>query len=92
VEDLLPGGLGNDLEPAAEAVEPRLRPFRQAVEVVAARPAVMAGSGSAYVVAAASADQAAVLARDLSAALPGAAVFATRPVARGIESQGGALG
>jgi 4-diphosphocytidyl-2-C-methyl-D-erythritol kinase len=88
VEDLLPGGLGNDLEPAAEAVEPRLRPFRQAVEAVAARPAVMAGSGSAYVVAAASAGQAAALARDLSTALPGAAVFATRPVTRGIESQG----
>jgi 4-diphosphocytidyl-2-C-methyl-D-erythritol kinase len=88
VEDLLPGGLGNDLEPAAEAVEPRLRPFRHALEAIAGRPAVMAGSGSAYVVPAASAGQAAALTSDLSAALEGASVFATRPVARGIESQG----
>jgi 4-diphosphocytidyl-2-C-methyl-D-erythritol kinase len=42
--------LANDLEPAAEAVEPRLREFRTALEAAAARPALLAGSGSAYVV------------------------------------------
>jgi 4-diphosphocytidyl-2-C-methyl-D-erythritol kinase len=44
------GDLFNDLEPAAEAVEPRLVEFREAVEEVAGRPAVLAGSGSSYVV------------------------------------------
>jgi len=42
--------LANDLEPAAEAVEPRLAPFREALEAAAQAPALMAGSGSAYVV------------------------------------------
>jgi len=42
--------LGNDLEPAAEAVEPRLREFRAALENATERPALLAGSGSAYVV------------------------------------------
>lgn len=43
-------GFVNDLEPAAEAVEPRLREFREELEAVAGRPALLAGSGSAYVV------------------------------------------
>lgn len=43
-------GLVNDLEPAAEAVEPRLREFRDELEQVAGRPALLAGSGSGYVV------------------------------------------
>jgi 4-diphosphocytidyl-2-C-methyl-D-erythritol kinase len=42
--------LANDLEPAAETVEPRLREFRTALEAAASRPALLAGSGSAYVV------------------------------------------
>ena len=42
--------LTNDLEPAAEAVEPRLREFREALEAAAGAPALLAGSGSAYVV------------------------------------------
>ena len=42
--------LANDLEPAAEAVEPRLRKFRRALEEAAGGPALMAGSGSSYVV------------------------------------------
>jgi 4-diphosphocytidyl-2-C-methyl-D-erythritol kinase len=42
--------LGNDLEPAAEALEPRMREFRVALEAAAGGPALMAGSGSAYVV------------------------------------------
>jgi 4-diphosphocytidyl-2-C-methyl-D-erythritol kinase len=39
--------LGNDLEPAAERVEPRLTPFREAFEAAAGAPALLAGSGSA---------------------------------------------
>jgi 4-diphosphocytidyl-2-C-methyl-D-erythritol kinase len=42
--------LHNDLEPAAEAIEPRLKEFRSALEAAAGRPALLAGSGSAYVV------------------------------------------
>jgi len=42
--------LVNDLEPAAEALEPRLREFRAALESAAGAPALLAGSGSAYVV------------------------------------------
>ncbi len=38
----------NDLEAAAEHVEPRLRPFREAIEISARAPSVLAGSGSSY--------------------------------------------
>ncbi len=43
--------LVNDLEPAAEAVEPRMREFREDLEAAAGAPAILAGSGSAYAVA-----------------------------------------
>ncbi len=43
--------LANDLEPAAESLEPRLVEFRLALEQAAGAPALLAGSGSAYVVA-----------------------------------------
>src|SRR5207253_4225467 len=46
----LPDDLVNDLEPAAEHIEPRLRPFREALEALAGAPALLAGRGSAYVV------------------------------------------
>jgi 4-diphosphocytidyl-2-C-methyl-D-erythritol kinase len=49
IASLLPE-LRNDLEPAAEAIEPRLVEFRTALEAAAGRPALLAGSGSAYVV------------------------------------------
>jgi 4-diphosphocytidyl-2-C-methyl-D-erythritol kinase len=49
IDSLLPE-LGNDLEPAAEKVEPRLRPFRERLEDAVGRDALMAGSGSTYVV------------------------------------------
>jgi 4-diphosphocytidyl-2-C-methyl-D-erythritol kinase len=39
--------LANDLEPAAEHVEPRLRPFREALEAATGARALLAGSGSA---------------------------------------------
>jgi 4-diphosphocytidyl-2-C-methyl-D-erythritol kinase len=49
IEHLVPE-LVNDLEPAAEALEPRMREFRAALEAAAEEPALLAGSGSAYVV------------------------------------------
>ena len=49
VADLLPE-LANDLEPAAEAVEPGLVEFREALEKLVGVPPLLAGSGSAYVV------------------------------------------
>jgi 4-diphosphocytidyl-2-C-methyl-D-erythritol kinase len=42
--------LANDLEPAAEHVEPRLLPLRERVEEATGRNALMAGSGPTYVV------------------------------------------
>jgi 4-diphosphocytidyl-2-C-methyl-D-erythritol kinase len=48
--DALVPELVNDLEPAAEHVEARLRPFRERLENAAGRDALMAGSGSTYVV------------------------------------------
>lgn len=42
--------LGNDLERAAEHVEPRLVDFRRDLEEAARAPAILAGSGSAYAV------------------------------------------
>jgi 4-diphosphocytidyl-2-C-methyl-D-erythritol kinase len=44
------GDLANDLEPAAERVEPRLGGFRQQLEAAAGAPAILAGSGSACAV------------------------------------------
>jgi 4-diphosphocytidyl-2-C-methyl-D-erythritol kinase len=44
------GDLVNDLEPAAEQVEPRLAGFRQRLEETAGGPAILAGSGSACAV------------------------------------------
>ncbi len=40
----------NDLEPAAEHVEPRLAAFKREVEVAAGATAILAGSGSSYAV------------------------------------------
>jgi 4-diphosphocytidyl-2C-methyl-D-erythritol kinase len=82
----LPGDLINDLEPAAEHLESRLRPFRQALEGLAGGPALLAGSGSAYVVPVASPVQAAVLANQVSVELR-ATAFATGLAARGVEAQ-----
>jgi 4-diphosphocytidyl-2-C-methyl-D-erythritol kinase len=42
--------LVNDLEPAAEHVEPRLRPLRERIEHAAGHGALLAGSGPTYVV------------------------------------------
>jgi 4-diphosphocytidyl-2-C-methyl-D-erythritol kinase len=48
--DALAPELVNDLEPAAEHVEPRLRPLREKIEDAVGRNALMAGSGPSYVV------------------------------------------
>src|SRR5262245_28657853 len=40
----------NDLQPAAQHVEPRLAAFRREVEAAAGAPAILAGSGSSYAV------------------------------------------
>jgi 4-diphosphocytidyl-2-C-methyl-D-erythritol kinase len=44
------GDLANDLEPAAERVEPRLTEFRERLERAAGARAILAGSGSEYAV------------------------------------------
>jgi 4-diphosphocytidyl-2C-methyl-D-erythritol kinase len=84
----LPDALVNDLEPAAEHLEPRLRPFREALEALAGAPALLAGSGSAYVVPVPSAAQAAVVATQAGVELR-ATAFATGLAARGVEAQRG---
>jgi len=84
----LPDELVNDLEPAAEHVESRLRPFREALEALAGAPALLAGSGSAYVVPVASAARAAVLANQAGVELR-ATAFATGLAPRGVEAQRG---
>lgn len=84
----LPDQLVNDLEPAAEHVEPRLRPFREALESLAGAPALLAGSGSAYVVPVSSPGSAAVVATQVGVELR-ATAFATGLAARGVEAQRG---
>lgn len=51
-DSLLPllGELVNDLEPAAEHVEPRWRDYRERLEALVGRPALLAGSGSSCAV------------------------------------------
>ena len=65
----LVGELVNDLEPAAEFVESRLRPFRDELERAAGVPAMLAGSGSSYWFAVEDASAAAGIAARLSAEL-----------------------
>jgi 4-diphosphocytidyl-2C-methyl-D-erythritol kinase len=84
----LPDYLVNDLEPAAEHLEPRLRPFREALESLAGAPALLAGSGSAYVVPVPSPGRAAVVATQAGVELR-ATAFATGLAARGVEAQRG---
>ena len=54
--------LANDLEPAAERVNPGVREFRERLERVTGLPALLAGSGSSYWVPVADAEIAATLA------------------------------
>lgn len=80
---VLPEGLINDLEPAAEQVEPRLAPFRHALEQLARAPAVLAGSGSAYALVGVEAGRAADVAREVQTRL-GARSWATRVAREGV--------
>ena len=77
--------LVNDLEPAAEAVEPRLAEFRHALEDAAGAPAILAGSGSAYAVLPGGAqDQVTALARKVRRALK-VPVAASQTMTRGVR-------
>jgi 4-diphosphocytidyl-2-C-methyl-D-erythritol kinase len=81
----LTGGLANDLEPAAEAVEPGLAEFRTALEEVAGAPAILAGSGSAYaVLLGGDHDRASALARKVRRALK-VPIAASQTVSRGVR-------
>jgi 4-diphosphocytidyl-2-C-methyl-D-erythritol kinase len=60
----------NDLWPATVAVEPRMAPFRAALEERLERPVLMTGSGSTLFALYADADAAAVAARHLAAVMP----------------------
>ncbi len=61
--------LVNDLEPAAEAVDPRVRVFRDGLERVAGAPALLAGSGASCWLAAEDEHHAAALAARVRAEL-----------------------
>lgn len=76
--------LHNDLEPAAEAIEPRLKEFRSALEAAAGRPALLAGSGSAYVVPVTNARDLPPLAEQVSRRLR-VPVVGTTSVSRGVR-------
>ncbi|MEX1007315.1 MAG: hypothetical protein WD271_05665 [Acidimicrobiia bacterium] len=83
VSALLPE-LANDLEPAAEALEPRLVEFRTALEATTERPALLAGSGSAYVVPVQDARALPRLAEEVSRRLR-VPVVGTTTVSRGVR-------
>jgi 4-diphosphocytidyl-2-C-methyl-D-erythritol kinase len=78
------GELTNDLEPAAEAVEPRLREFRTALEAATGSPALLAGSGSAYVVPVADARRLPALVERVSRGMR-VPVVGTTSVSRGVR-------
>jgi 4-diphosphocytidyl-2-C-methyl-D-erythritol kinase len=78
------GELVNDLEPAAEALEPRLVEFRTALEAAAGASALLAGSGSAYVVPVADARRLPELVDAVSRRLR-VPVVGTRSVTRGVR-------
>ena len=70
----------NDLEPAAEHVEPRLREFRARLEEAIGRDAMLSGSGSAYSAGFASADEARAAA-DAARAAGITSIWATTTIA-----------
>jgi len=76
--------LVNDLEPAAEALEPRLVEFRNALEAATGEPALLAGSGSAYVVPVADARKLPALVDAVSRRLR-VPVVGTTSVSRGVR-------
>jgi 4-diphosphocytidyl-2-C-methyl-D-erythritol kinase len=76
--------LVNDLEPAAEALEPRMREFRAALEAATGAPALLAGSGSAYVVSVADARRLPAMVEQVSRRLR-IPVVGTTSVSRGVR-------
>jgi 4-diphosphocytidyl-2-C-methyl-D-erythritol kinase len=82
--DALTPALANDLESAAEMVEPRLRPFRERIEEAVGRQALMAGSGSTYVVLADGPHGLPERAQELGSAI-GAPVVAAATVSRAVR-------
>jgi len=76
--------LVNDLEPAAEALEPRMREFRAALEAATGAPALLAGSGSAYVVPVADARRLPALVEEVRRRLR-VPVVGTTSVSRGVR-------
>lgn len=76
--------LANDLEPAAERLEPALREFRERFERAAGRPALLAGSGSSLVVPVDDARALPVLADRVTAGL-GWPVVPAATVSRGVR-------
>jgi 4-diphosphocytidyl-2-C-methyl-D-erythritol kinase len=78
------GELVNDLEPAAEALEPRLVEFRTALEAATGGRALLAGSGSAYVVPVADARRLPALVDAVNRRLR-VPVVGTRSVTRGVR-------
>jgi len=79
--------LRNDLEPAAETVEPALRDFRLELESAAGVPALLAGSGSAYALVPKRAPDVVALTERLRSELD-AAVFAAATVRKGVRTDG----
>jgi 4-diphosphocytidyl-2C-methyl-D-erythritol kinase len=76
--------LVNDLEPAAEMLEPRLVEFRDALEAATGESALLAGSGSAYVVPVADARRLPALVDAVSRRLR-VPVVGTTSVSRGVR-------
>lgn len=82
------GELVNDLEPAAEHVEPRLARFRAELEDALGRPAVLCGSGSSFAAWFESAGTAREAAAAARARLDAAGVWATATLPRGHAGRG----
>jgi 4-diphosphocytidyl-2-C-methyl-D-erythritol kinase len=81
--------LFNDLEPAAEEVEPRLRPWRENLEAVAGRPAVMAGSGSAYLIVVDESPETSAFVATVAQQLAGSQIWLAIPLGTGFGPPGG---
>lgn len=79
------GELVNDLEPAAEAIEPRLRGFREAIEGALGTPAALAGSGASYVALPPAGTDLVETAAAVRSAAPEAAVWCARCVDYGVS-------